>query len=142
MLLTELKAFIKAHRDNGRREAFGLSVDQDDSYLCWSFCFDYLFVSKQDGKVVGCGVAYPLENHYCGQMSSLYSFRKPVPKDQERTKEICIMDLVAINKEARIDLVTQFKARFPNWENQRKWGIQFDTVKLLPNKYINYLQTI
>lgn len=142
MLLTELKAFIKAHKDSGRREAFGLSIDQDDTYLRWAFCFDYLFISKQDGKVIGCGVAYPLNKPFTGKNSSLFSFSNPVPKDQENTKELCIMDWVASTREGRVDLVSQFKKRYPNWENQPKWGIQFDRVKLLSNKYINYIHKI
>ena len=142
MLLTELKSFIKAHRKKGRREAFGLSIDQDDTYLRWAFCFDYLFVVKNSGKMTGCGVAYPLPKPYGGNVSSLYSFGSPVPRDQEDSKELCIMDWIATDKDSRRDLVNQFKTRFPKWESQKKWGIQFDEVKQLSNKYINYIHSI
>lgn len=142
MLLTELKSFIKAHRKNGRREAFGLSIEKDDTYLRWAFCFDYLFIVKSQGEMKGCGVAYPLSTPYSGAESSLYSFGTPVPRDQEKDKEICVMDWIATDRESRCELVGQFKTRFPNWENQRKWGIQFDTVKQLSNKYINYIHSI
>jgi hypothetical protein len=142
MLLTELKAFIKANRKKGRREAFGLAVQNDDTYLTWAFAFDYLFVVKDKDAVKGCGVAYPLPQPYTGSVSSLYSFGTPVPRDQEESKQLCIMDWVAVDAESRRSLVKQFKARFPSWQKQRKLGIQFDDVRELSNKYLNYLETL
>jgi hypothetical protein len=52
------------------------------------------------------------------------------------------MDWMATTDQARKRLVTEFKMRFPNWEYQKKIGMQNGKLKELPNKYINLLNTI
>jgi hypothetical protein len=49
---------------------------------------------------------------------------------------------VAVNAAGRISLVWKFRQRYPNWENQKKWAVQFDKVVEISNKYINLIHTI
>lgn len=139
MFLSELSCFITMNRYKGRREAFGFDGIELRTYLLWAFSFDYLFVVSGENGIIGVGVAYPLYKPYKNNQEDLFSFSKTVNKSEESNHELCIMDWIAINKEARKLLVNKFKVRFPNWESQKKWGIQFGEVKELPNKYINLL---
>jgi len=139
MLLSELTSFIDTNRYKGRREAFG--IKDTKNYLRWAFLHDYLFVSYDEAGIAGVGVAYPISAAYDGSDDSLYAF-KSVPLEDEASKELCIMDWCAVNTAGRIGLVSRFKRRFPNWENQRKWGIQFDKVSELSNKYINLIHAL
>lgn len=139
MLLSELTSFINANRYKGRREAF---CDSDiKNYIRWAFLHDYLFVSYEDSRIAGVGVAYPISHKYEGNQDVFYAFDRISTQD-ETSKEICIMDMCAVTKSARSSLVSQFKLRFPNWENQRKWAIQFDKVNEINNKYINLIQAL
>jgi hypothetical protein len=139
MLLSELTSFIDANRYKGRREAFGFEGFELKTYLLWAFSFDYLFVVSDESGINGVGVAYPLAKSYDGNQETLFSFAKPVEKSKESQHELCIMDWVANSRTARKTLVQQFKTRFPFWESQKKWGLQFGEVKELSNKYINLL---
>lgn len=142
MLLSELKAFINTNRKKGRREAFGLAVQSDDTYLAWAFAFDYLFVVKENFRITGCGVAYPLGKPYSGDVKALFAFGKPVPRDSEGSCDICIMDWIAVTGNARRELVRLFKARYKNWDKQRKWGLHDDVPREFSNKYLNHLETL
>jgi hypothetical protein len=139
MLLSELTSFIDANRYKGRREAFG--IKDTKNYLRWAFLHNYLFVTFDDAGISGVGVAYPLPDPYDGKEESLYAF-KSVPSEDEEQKDICIMDLCAVNTKGRISLVSKFKRRFTNWENQRKWAIRLDNVSELSNKYINLIHEL
>lgn len=139
MLLTELTSFIDANRYKGRREAFG--IQDTKNYLRWAFLHDYLFVSYDDSRVAGVGVAYPIGKPYDGDESALNPVFSVQPKD-EPGQDLCIMDWCALNAKGRIGLVWKFKRRFPNWENQRKWAVQFDNVVEISNKYINLTEQI
>jgi len=139
MLLTELTSFIDANRYKGRREAFG--IQDTKNYLRWAFLHDYLFVSYDDSRVAGVGVAYPIGKPYDGDESALNPVFSVQPKD-EPGQDLCIMDWCALNSKGRIGLVWKFKRRFPNWENQRKWAVQFDKVVEISNKYINLTEQI
>ena len=139
MLLSELTSFINANRNKGRREAFGFEGLELKAYLLWAFSFDYLFVVSDESGITGAGVAYPLAKSYDKDEETLFSFSSPVEKSKESQHELCVMDWVAVDKTARKTLVTQFKTRYPFWESQKKWGLQFGEVKELSNKYINLL---
>lgn len=139
MLLSELTSFIKANRYKGRREAF---LDNSiENYIRWAFLHDYLFVSYDNDKISGVGVAYPIGSSYDGDESVFYIFERIRAENQDN-KEICIMDMCATTDKGRSNLVSQFKKRYPNWENQRKWAIQFDKVNEISNKYINLIQAL
>jgi hypothetical protein len=139
MLLSELTSFVDANRYKGRREAFG--IDDTKNYLRWAFLHDYLFVAFDEGRIAGVGVAYPIGEPYTGDDTALKPDFKVQPIE-EAGKDLCIMDWCALNTAGRVGLVHRFKTRFPNWANQRKWGIQFDKVSELSNKYINLIHTI
>jgi hypothetical protein len=139
MLLSELTSFIDANRYKGRREAFG--IDDTKNYLRWAFLHDYLLVSYSEGRIAGVGVAYPINDPYTGDESALNPDFKVSPVD-EPGKELCLMDWCALNTEGRLGLIWRFKTRFPNWESQKKWAIQFDKVVEISNKYINLTETL
>ena len=142
MLLSELTSFIDANRHKGRREAFGFKGFELKTYLLWAFSFDYLFVVSDKNGIIGAGIAYPLSKPYDGNQETLFSFANPVKKSDENQHELCIMDWLAVSKQGRIGLVNKFKKRFPHWDSVTKLGIQNDNVCVLPNKYINLLNTI
>jgi len=139
MLLSELTSFIDANRYKGRREAFGILDTKN--YLRWAFLHDYLFVSYDEGRIVGVGVAYPIGTPYTGDESALNPDFKVQPIE-EAGKDLCIMDWCALNTAGRVGLVRRFKNRYPNWENQKKWAIQFDKVVEISNKYINLTEAL
>jgi hypothetical protein len=142
MLLSNVVSFIKENRHKGRREAFGFEGDTLKMYLTWAFSFEYLFLVFDNNEIVGVGVAYPLKRPFNGDKFTLFVFNDIVPKTEEHKHELCIMDWVATTDEARNTLVKNFKKRYPNWENQKKWGLQFEEVKEISNKYINLLNKI
>ena len=139
MLLTELSSFVDANRYKGRREAFG--INDTRNYLRWAFLHDYLFVSYDEGRIAGVGVAYPIATPYTGDESALNPDFKVQPIE-EAGKDLCIMDWCALNAAGRISLVWKFRQRYPNWENQNKWAIQFDKVVEISNKYINLTEAL
>jgi hypothetical protein len=139
MLLAELTSFVDANRYKGRREAFG--INDTKNYLRWAFLHDYLFVAFDEGRIAGVGVAYPIGEPYTGDENALNPDFKVQTVD-EPGKDICIMDCCAVNAAGRISLIWKFRQRYPNWENQKKWAVQFDKVVEISNKYINLIHTI
>lgn len=142
MMLSKVIDFINANKTKGRREAFGFDGDTLKMYLTWAFSFNYLFLVFNNNEIVGVGVAYPLKTPFNGEKFTLFVFNDIVPKEEEHNHELCIMDWVATTEEARKTLVENFKKRYPNWENQKKWGLQFEDTKEITNKYINLLHKI
>jgi hypothetical protein len=139
MLLSELTSFIDANRYKGRREAFG--IKDTKNYLLWAFLHEYLFVSYDEGRIAGVGVAYPISTPYTGDedaLSPVYGVSLP----DEPSQDICIMDLCALNTQGRIGLVHRFKTRYPNWENQKKWAVRLDNVVEISNNYINLTEAL
>lgn len=140
MLLSELKDFIIANRHKGgSKEAFAFDGEDLAVYLTWAFSFDYLFVVSSENGISGVGVAYPLITPYKGDEETLFSFRNVVPRANENHKELCIMDIATNSPEARRSLVSKFKKRFPNWEQQKKWSLQSGEVREITNKHLNFL---
>lgn len=142
MLQEEVINFINANRTKGRREAFGFEGQTLKMYLTWAFSFNYLFLVFDKDEIVGVGVAYPIKKPFNGDKFTLFVFNDIVPKEEEHKHELCVMDWVATTEEARKTLVQNFKKRYPNWENQKKWGIQLDNAKEITNKHINLLHKI
>lgn len=142
MIQKQVIDFIKTHGDKGRRGAFGFEGDTLKMYLTWAFTFNYLFVVFDNNEIVGVGVAYPLQRPFNGDKLTLFIFNDIVKPEEESERELCVMDWLATTAEARRTLVQNFKKRFPNWENQKKWGIQLDEAKEIKNKYINLLNNI
>lgn len=134
--------FINANKTKGRREAFGFNGDNLKMYLTWAFSFDYLFLVFNNNEIVGVGVAYPLKRPFNGDKFTLFVFNEIVPKEEEHKHELCIMDLVTTTEEARTAIIQNFKERYPNWENQKKWMIRSDDAKEFKNKHLNLLNKI
>jgi hypothetical protein len=139
MLLSELTSFVDANRYKGRREAFG--IKDTKNYLRWAFLHDYLFVAFDEGRIAGVGVAYPISTPYAGD-DSVLNPTSGFPPQESPDQDICIMDWCALNAAGRISLVWKFRQRYPNWENQKKWAVQFDKVVEISNKYINLTEAL
>lgn len=142
MLQEQLIEFINNNRTHGRSEAFGFYGEQLRMYLTWAFTFNYLFVVFDNNKIVGAGVAYPLNRPFNGDKFTLFVFNEIVPKQEEYKHELCIMDVLATTDEAKKTLITYFKKRYQNWDNQKKWGLRFGEVTEITNDYINLLNKI
>ena len=142
MLQEKVIDFINANRTKGRREAFGFEGSTLKMYLTWAFTFNYLFLVFDNNEIVGVGVAYPLKTPFNGDKFTMFVFNDIVPQAEEHKHELCIMDWVATTDEARKTLVKNFQKRYPNWQNQKKWGLQFETIKEISNKYINLLHKL
>ena len=139
MFFDSIITFIRTNCTKGRRECFAWESECLENYVIWAFSKKYLFVSLMDSKINGVGVAYPLSNKNNGDIICL------LPSDvdlelPEASSDLCVMDWIALDAQGRKDLMCQFIARFPNWENQDKYGIQFGKPKLLTNKYMNLLK--
>jgi len=141
MLYDKHIAFILANRDTCKRDCFGFSDEELRGYLRWSAYFGYLFEVWEGLKLTGLGVAYPIKNNTPTEQD-LLKFSDIVDFKQEGLHTLCITDWMATTDQARKRLVTEFKMRFPNWENQKKIGMQNGRLRELPNKYINLLNTI
>jgi hypothetical protein len=133
--------FITSNRNIGRRDYFGWKDEGLPTYIKWASTFQYLLKVVEDGKITGLAIAYPIERD-CKCMEDLYMFGNIVKKEDEPNKSLFVLDWLATTTSARKELVNKFKSRYPNWENQKKFGIQFNKLKLLSNKYINLLNTI
>jgi len=140
MLRSSIKTFILNHRQDGKRQTFMLDPEGLDGYINWAFINDYLFCVSDENGISGAGVAYPLPKPFDGNIESLLVFEEPL--ESEDNKDLVIMDWVATGPAARKGLVKQFKRRFGNWKNQRKFGIHYGKVKQLPNNYLNKIEKI
>jgi hypothetical protein len=139
MFFDSIIAFIRTNCTKGRRECFAWETDCLENYIIWAFSKKGLLVSIKDSKISGVAVVYPLHKPFGGELTDL------LPSDNdlivpEASSDLCVMDWIAIDAESRKDLIGQFQTRFPNWENQNKYGIQFGKSKLLTNKYMNILK--
>lgn len=141
MLFQKIINFIKDNQNIGKRTCFQLDKEGLDCYIKWAFAKNCLLLSFTNNNISGIAIAYPLSSKYNGSILSL------IPSDEdteinEELRDLCIMDWIALNSKSRKCLILQFQTRFPNWENQNKYGIQFGKQKLLTNKYMNLLKGI
>jgi len=142
MLLSDLIYFIKENRYKGRRQSFQLNDEGLRQYLVWAFNRNSLLVVSNENGLSGVAITYALHKPYDGYIRNMLPQDEEVSEQEELKNELCVMDWIANNKKTRISLINQFQARFPNWENQIKWGIQFGQTKILTNKYMNLLKGI
>jgi hypothetical protein len=139
MFQNQVIDFINANRTT---KSFGFEGNHLKMYLTWAFSFDYLFIVFENNEIVGVGVAYPLKRPYNGDKFTLFVFNEIVPPSEEHKHELCIMDLVAVTDSARKTLVKNFQQRYPNWQNQKKWGLRDEETREISNQYINLLNKI
>ncbi|CAB4186636.1 hypothetical protein UFOVP1151_29 [uncultured Caudovirales phage] len=142
MLFSDLISFIKENRFKGRRQSFQLDDEGLEQYIRWAFCRNYLMLVSSEKGISGVAIAYALPKPYDGRIETLIPYDNELKEDTENKYEICVMDWIAQDSESRKNLINQFTIRFPNWENQQKWGIQFGLAKQLTNKYMNLLKGI
>ena len=142
MFFDDLISFVKENRFKGRRQSFQLDDEGLEQYIRWAFCGNHLMLVSSEKGISGVAVAYALPKPYNGYIANQLPYDDEIPKEQEQKQELCVMDWCALDTAGRVGLVQRFKTRFPNWANQRKWGIQFDKVSELSNKYINLIHTI
>lgn len=139
MTLGDLIEYIKANRNKGRGEAFGWSDDELITYIHWADAFQYLFIESNENGFTGVAVVYPIAKPSEGEVQELMTFKANIPRSEESTADLCIMDFVASDPESKKSLVNQLKDRYPNWESQEKLAFRFGKVRKLSNKYINLL---
>lgn len=142
MLLTDLIQFIKTNRNNSNRASFQLNDEGLDMCIKWAFNRDYLLLVSDENGISGFAIVYPLPKPCDWYIKSLIPYDDELAKDAELNNELCVLDWIALNSKARKELINKFMTKFPNWENQNKWGIQRGTIKNLTNKYMNKLKGI
>lgn len=142
MLVSEIINFIKANRNNGRRKTFMLDDEGLELYILWAFVRNNIILAYSGNAISGIVVAYVLPKPCDWLIKNLLPYEEEIHPSAESDKDICVMDWIALDSESRKQLMTKFFARFPNWENQNKWGIHFGQVKLFNNKYMNTLKGI
>ena len=136
MLLSDLIDFIKTHRSKGRGESFGWTDEELVAYLQWADSLHYLFVTTDEKDFTGVAVMYPLSKGFDGSPDGLIDFKIAIDPDNT---DLCIMDFIAVNKDAKNELILQLQERYPNWESQDKWALRFGNPVKITNKYINLL---
>ena len=139
MLLDSIIDFIYANRKNGRRGCFMWSNEGLDEYIKWAFSKNGLLLALKDNKINGVAVVYALPSKHNGTVAGLLPSDEPT-NNPEHQSDLCVGDWIALDANGRKELISQFHQRFPNWENQNKYGIQFGKPKLLTNKYMNLLK--
>jgi hypothetical protein len=135
MLLTKLVTFIRKTHEHKEGTAFPWSEDSLGQYIAWAFSKDYLFVAQDGGEPTGVSVVYPLPKPYDGKFGQVLPFDEEVPKSEEASKDLVIMDSIFSNEAARKALTGQFMERYPNWKEQRKFATRKGVVSLLENRY-------
>lgn len=135
-MLKELTDFVEKH---GNGEAFGFDQETVSSYIKWAFIKDYLFVAYDNSGITAVGIAYPFNHDSYEKNGQLFSFKDTPAKSDEHKYDICIMDMVSINKDATKSLVLKFKNRYPHWHQVKNWGKRFDNIVEFSNKYINLI---
>jgi len=148
MTLDDLISYIKTNRNKGRGEAFAWTDDELITYIYWADTFNYLFVESDESGFTGVAVMYPVAKKEEQDVNDLITFKNIIPVSDEKTADLCLMDIIASSPAAMKSLASQLKKRYPNWSNQNKWGLRlerpfsgFHIAKKLSNKYINLLTT-
>ncbi len=84
---------------------------------------------------MGISVVYPVVKPYNGDLAELLPSDEDVPKAEEASKDLIIMDTIFKDDKARQVLTSQFMVRYPNWKQQRKFAVRKGVVSLLNNRY-------
>lgn len=137
MLKNQIQEFIIEGKKSSKRPVFGFEGDNLRLYLSWAFSKDYLMLSSDENGISGILIAYPIHESYNGDIKQLHP--KDIDINDETSKDICVLDMLANSPVARASLVSQFKKRFWNWEKQNKYAIQHGMVKAISNKFIKHL---
>jgi hypothetical protein len=136
----DIYEFINQSGDFGDRRVFGFEGEYLEDYLMWSKFFDYLFVDSDENGITGLGIAFPIKNKFNKEEDWFFTFNAVPEKKEEENCDLCIMDLVAINKTSRNNIIESFKKRYPKWETQKKYALIRGEPKEVTNKHINLLQ--
>lgn len=135
MLLTELIKFIKGTEEHKEGSAFPWKDDALGQYLAWAFSKDYLFLYLDGAEPKGVSIVYPILKPYSGNLTELLPSDDEVPKAEEASKDLIVMDTIFKDSKARQTLTSQFMVRYPNWKEQRKFAVRKGVVSLLDNRY-------
>jgi hypothetical protein len=135
MLLTELTKFIRDAEEHKDGSAFTWKDEALGQYLAWAFSKDYLFLYLDGTEPKGISVVYPVSKPYNGTPEELLPSDEDVPKTEEASKDLIIMDTIFRDDKARQTLTSQFMVRYPNWKEQRKFAVRKGVVSLLNNRY-------
>ena len=142
MPLTDLIQFIKTNSVKSKRACFQLDDEGLDMYVKWAFNRDYLILVSDENGISGVCIGYPLPKPWDGFIRNVLPYDQELPKEAEKTNDLFVLDWIATSSESRKKVVTKFCQRFPNWENQKKWGIHYGVVRELSNKFMNKLKGI
>lgn len=125
-----IENFIKTHSFKGRQKSFTFNDEGLQQYINWAFCNDLIVLCSNEKEITGIGIVYPISKIPSKILDLL-------PADNIDFKEnICIMDLIANDKNTRQQLTKEFMKKHPNWRSLNKWAIRNGSVVELNNKYI------
>jgi len=135
MLLTQLVKFIREAEEHKDGSAFPWKDEALNQYLAWAFSKDYLFLYLDGTEPKGISIVYPVVKPYESNLAELLPSDEEVPKAEEASKDLIIMDTIFKDDKARQTLTSQFMVRYPNWKEQRKFAVRKGVVSLLNNRY-------
>jgi len=135
MLLAQLVAYIRRTHEHKSGEAFPWKDEALQQYLAWAFSKNYLFLAQNVTEPTGVSVVYPIPKAFDGKLTDVLPYDEEVPKSEESSKDLIVMDSIFSDEAARKSLTGQFMERYPNWKEQRKFAVRKGVVSLLNNRY-------
>jgi hypothetical protein len=135
MILCKLIEFIKELPEHKEGAVFPWKDEALGQYLAWAFSKDYLFLYLDGTEPEGVSVVYPVAKPYEGNIVGILPSDEDVPKAEEASKDLIVMDTIFKDEKARQTLTSQFMVRYPNWKEQRKFAVRKGVVSLLNNRY-------
>jgi hypothetical protein len=135
MLLGRLIDFIRQAKEHKDGSVFPWKDEALGQYLAWAFSKDYLFLYLDGPEPKGVSVVYPVSKPYEGNIAEILPSDEEVPKTEEASKDLIVMDTIFKDEKARQTLTEQFMVRYPNWKEQRKFAVRKGVVSLLNNRY-------
>lgn len=135
MLLSEIVSFIRQMQKEKSKKVFPWSDDVLEQYISWAFSKNYLFFESDKNGITGVSICYLLPKACDGSIASVMPSDEHISKNEEGSKDICLMDVIFKTPDARRTILKRIMKRFPNWESQRKWACRKKGLVLIPNHY-------
>jgi hypothetical protein len=129
-LRSDICDFIKNNSFKGRQKSFNFDSEGLNQYINWAFVNDYISIYADDGEIKSTIVTYRVKNNP-------KKIEDLLPSDEKfKDGNICIMDLIANDKNSRQQITKEFMKKHPNWKSLKKWAIRNGSIVELNNKYI------
>lgn len=135
MLLRDIVSFIRQMQKEKAKKAFLWADTSLEQYISWAFSRNYLFFESDENGLTGIGICYLLPTPCDGTVYSMLPSDAIIEKNEEASKEMCLMDIIFKTKSARTAILKRMMQRFPNWENQTKWACRKGKIIKIPNHY-------